>query len=113
MCFFFLMIRRPPRSTLFPYTTLFRSVEIGVRHAALSHVHLDLAVNAQPVAGKRKVGARHDFESEHLAVEILGSLELVSADEKVVEFGDGHGVLLVYGPLCQRTKYTLRSREKP
>src|SRR3712207_8839819 len=32
MSFFFLMIRRPPRSTLFPYTTLFRSVqrEIGV-----------------------------------------------------------------------------------
>src|SRR3712207_9049605 len=29
MCcyFFFLMIRRPPRSTLFPYTTLFRSLE--------------------------------------------------------------------------------------
>src|SRR2546426_186987 len=28
--FFFLMIRRPPRSTLFPYTTLFRS-RLGVR----------------------------------------------------------------------------------
>src|SRR3712207_7130373 len=27
MIFFFLMIRRPPRSTLFPYTTLFRSEE--------------------------------------------------------------------------------------
>src|SRR3712207_7853536 len=27
--FFFLMIRRPPRSTLFPYTTLFRSREDG------------------------------------------------------------------------------------
>src|SRR3712207_8666553 len=26
--FFFLMIRRPPRSTLFPYTTLFRSVRL-------------------------------------------------------------------------------------
>src|SRR3712207_7772486 len=26
--FFFLMIRRPPRSTLFPYTTLFRSLRI-------------------------------------------------------------------------------------
>src|SRR3712207_8768153 len=26
---FFLMIRRPPRSTLFPYTTLFRSVGLG------------------------------------------------------------------------------------
>src|SRR5438309_4287420 len=41
VCFFFLMIRRPPRSTLFPYTTLFRSLcmaedrigyEIGYRH---------------------------------------------------------------------------------
>src|SRR5690349_22178538 len=38
--FFFLMIRRPPRSTLFPYTTLFRSLphrggrpEDPVRHA--------------------------------------------------------------------------------
>src|SRR3712207_8276617 len=28
MMFFFLMIRRPPRSTLFPYTTLFRSVPL-------------------------------------------------------------------------------------
>src|SRR2546422_8594420 len=27
--FFFLMIRRPPRSTLFPYTTLFRSPPLG------------------------------------------------------------------------------------
>src|SRR2546430_9138879 len=27
--FFFLMIRRPPRSTLFPYTTLFRSFALG------------------------------------------------------------------------------------
>src|SRR5260370_19149381 len=26
--FFFLMIRRPPRSTLFPYTTLFRSLDM-------------------------------------------------------------------------------------
>src|SRR3712207_9559887 len=28
---FFLMIRRPPRSTLFPYTTLFRSTGLGAR----------------------------------------------------------------------------------
>src|SRR2546429_6265146 len=30
--FFFLMIRRPPRSTLFPYTTLFRSQQVETRH---------------------------------------------------------------------------------
>src|SRR3989454_12521997 len=35
LLFFFLMIRRPPRSTLFPYTTLFRSkagAAIPIRH---------------------------------------------------------------------------------
>src|SRR3712207_7622392 len=32
MIFFFLMIRRPPRSTLFPYTTLFRSGRLEHRH---------------------------------------------------------------------------------
>src|SRR5438270_6499985 len=35
LLFFFLMIRRPPRSTLFPYTTLFRSVA--------QHIHADFA----------------------------------------------------------------------
>src|SRR2546426_5739967 len=34
--FFFLMIRRPPRSTLFPYTTLFRSHSPGARPAPLA-----------------------------------------------------------------------------
>src|SRR2546425_6338292 len=44
--FFFLMIRRPPRSTLFPYTTLFRSqcrtrfrrAQVGVRIEHEDHV---------------------------------------------------------------------------
>src|SRR3712207_9249304 len=40
--FFFLMIRRPPRSTLFPYTTLFRSVP---KHDA------DLAMEAAACIG--------------------------------------------------------------
>src|SRR5438445_7476341 len=36
--FFFLMIRRPPRSTLFPYTTLFRSVALGFQRRGHSQV---------------------------------------------------------------------------
>src|SRR5260370_41154260 len=35
--FFFLMIRRPPRSTLFPYTTLFRS-ELALHHERDKHL---------------------------------------------------------------------------
>src|SRR3712207_7794883 len=38
---FFLMIRRPPRSTLFPYTTLFRSAAVHAR--ASSRARLDQA----------------------------------------------------------------------
>src|SRR3712207_7735154 len=33
--FFFLMIRRPPRSTLFPYTTLFRSAKKKIEEGAI------------------------------------------------------------------------------
>src|SRR5438094_10174651 len=47
--FFFLMIRRPPRSTLFPYTTLFRSNQrygsshIGATAKDISNVVTDAA----------------------------------------------------------------------
>src|SRR5260221_4873732 len=33
------MIRRPPRSTLFPYTTLFRSHHVGVQEIAVTNFH--------------------------------------------------------------------------
>src|SRR3712207_6927079 len=45
MYFFFLMIRRPPRSTLFPYTTLFRSV----LSLLLFHCHKDNYLKEQEV----------------------------------------------------------------
>src|SRR3712207_8765099 len=50
------MIRRPPRSTLFPYTTLFRSL-LGARAGAGCHGPGGAAVLALAAAG-RCVGAR-------------------------------------------------------
>src|SRR5690242_21212858 len=61
--FFFLMIRRPPRSTLFPYTTLFRS-----RHPAL------------PLPGRpdlRRVGHRSMPRSEEHTSELQSHVNLV------------------------------------
>src|SRR5688572_32808813 len=46
LSFFFLMIRRPPRSTLFPYTTLFRSREGPMSVEAISAVGAQLATQA-------------------------------------------------------------------
>src|SRR5260221_7651580 len=47
------MIRRPPRSTLFPYTTLFRSA--GGRSAESPEVHCFLRVPLDPASGERLV----------------------------------------------------------
>src|SRR2546426_6784414 len=44
------MIRRPPRSTLFPYTTLFRS------HDALARLHTVLAANSRGQRAHEPVG---------------------------------------------------------
>src|SRR5258708_38624941 len=60
--FFFLMIRRPPRSTLFPYTTLFRSVHVGEPGRLLGHPRL-LPGGEEPWVG-RELGARKRSE-EH------------------------------------------------
>src|SRR2546425_7882471 len=59
--FFFLMIRRPPRSTLFPYTTLFRSI---LRMRAMASTTLTLRA---PLASRLREakGARSVRSEEH------------------------------------------------
>src|SRR2546430_16639938 len=60
--FFFLMIRRPPRSTLFPYTTLFRSPADPARPGrALSRG----PQRERPVLSVRRAGAPQSRSEEH------------------------------------------------
>src|SRR5260221_8342812 len=74
--FFFLMIRRPPRSTLFPYTTLFRSgreeysrpwksarCATGCRQTHRRHGARRAGANPRPV--HRPGGCRGDRSEEH------------------------------------------------
>src|SRR5690242_21326630 len=73
------MIRRPPRSTLFPYTTLFRSPEFGkdagkiaafydVRRVKLSRYRIEgmanAVIGAQTVVAKRTRGRSEEHTSE-------------------------------------------------
>src|SRR5688572_32064222 len=70
---FFLMIRRPPRSTLFPYTTLFRSVPVLRAHVPLvpllrveqEHLH-DRVTRRQLQFAEHLLGQRVDRKSTRL-----------------------------------------------
>src|SRR5438270_8485561 len=56
--FFFLMIRRPPRSTLFPYTTLFRSLrQRGAGRAVATERGVDETGDPAPADRARASGA--------------------------------------------------------
>src|SRR5471030_3418193 len=55
--FFFLMIRRPPRSTLFPYTTLFRSEFLLAR--AQAHSHDDAPARADQDRKSTRLNSSH------------------------------------------------------
>src|SRR5260370_34852339 len=76
LLFFFLMIRRPPRSTLFPYTTLFRSRGQAWRHGAYSGftaaievetLAIERSADAQSVSQVRKTGEQTDDSDANLA----------------------------------------------
>src|SRR5438034_2241695 len=85
--FFFLMIRRPPRSTLFPYTTLFRSrracAERG-RSQRRGHRH----------AGDHKQGERQKD---------LYELQIRERDRKSTRLNSSHTVIS-YAVFCLKKK---------
>src|SRR2546426_12360990 len=59
--FFFLMIRRPPRSTLFPYTTLFRS-----RRAFYLSANLSVRRHQTPTIGATDKNVRSEEHTSEL-----------------------------------------------
>src|SRR5438876_4644362 len=67
--FFFLMIRRPPRSTLFPYTTLFRS--LGVQWNVFNS-HLTADIGSRRPADVRSEEHTSELQSPvHLVCRLL------------------------------------------
>src|SRR5947199_5394449 len=74
--FFFLMIRRPPRSTLFPYTTLFRSSR-GIGAAVAVHLARAGYVVATCSRSAENTPASPDDRSEEHTSELQSLRHLV------------------------------------
>src|SRR2546427_12665628 len=95
--FFFLMIRRPPRSTLFPYTTLFRSIVTGRRvlivdetcdTGATMKLALAAVRDLQPAAVKTAVSFRTgEFKPDFYALE-TGNFIILPWDREVIIDGE-------------------------
>src|SRR5688572_33261155 len=81
LSFFFLMIRRPPRSTLFPYTTLFRSVCVVSPRGDVAlgpHGHAHVLSGAEAAAADGERLQRDDAErSEEHTSELQSQSNLV------------------------------------
>src|SRR3989441_13100427 len=65
--FFFLMIRRPPRSTLFPYTTLFRSFEENLKGSIEPGKLADMVVLGRDPLREDPRSEEHTSELQSLA----------------------------------------------
>src|SRR5256885_12106855 len=87
--FFFLMIRRPPRSTLFPYTTLFRS---GLRVCVKGHM------------------GRWESLVEKKIREAMAEGEFDDLDRKSTRLNSSH-LVISYAVFCLKKKKLPRTRK--
>src|SRR2546422_7672505 len=85
--FFFLMIRRPPRSTLFPYTTLFRSI---------TYVNLD-----RPKEAIEELNVARTLDSRLFRASLYLGMALI--DRKSTRLNSSHGYIS-YAVFCLKKK---------
>src|SRR3712207_7587636 len=105
---FFLMIRRPPRSTLFPYTTLFRSeaalVRAGVAVAAEDEEAEVLALLDRADLSERVDGVGRERRRERLSVaRVRAARELRHLDRKSTRLNSSHANIS-YAVFCLKKK---------
>src|SRR5690242_21805577 len=99
--FFFLQLRPPPRSTLFPYTTLFRSLmAIREEYAA-----------KKPLAGARITGSLHMTIQTAVLIETLEELGAEirwASDRKSTRLNSSH-MSISYAVFCLKKKKKIHS----
>src|SRR3712207_8381755 len=93
------MIRRPPRSTLFPYTTLFRS-------EAMKQANILIADDERAIAA----GLSAILEDEGYGVDVVGDGQ--SADRKSTRLNSSHANIS-YAVFCLKKKIQLFISDNP
>src|SRR3712207_7888507 len=96
------MIRRPPRSTLFPYTTLFRSNIYPATHYATPADKLKLAIVDIEAEMEERVG---EMEAEGRALEAAR----LRQDRKSTRLNSSHANIS-YAVFCLKKKKTIERR---
>src|SRR5947208_13471881 len=91
--FFFLMIRRPPRSTLFPYTTLFRSGNSFNFSPSNTLVSKSIAAQIAELFPTQNFRVSHSFETSR-------------EDRKSTRLNSSHQIIS-YAVFCLKKKSTL------
>src|SRR5256885_12769577 len=99
------MIRRPPRSTLFPYTTLFRSVR--------PHVESDRSAQIVPTADSaRQIDAAAIGDQPRLYRRVgraeRDRIVMKSGDRKSTRLNSSH-LVISYAVFCLKKKHTISS----
>src|SRR3712207_7574651 len=102
------MIRRPPRSTLFPYTTLFRSFHL--RLAAQLAFGTHFAGNAGHLGGEGVELVHHRIDGvlqlEDLTLHVYGDLLVQLTDRKSTRLNSSHANIS-YAVFCLKKKNRL------
>src|SRR5256885_5594038 len=95
------MIRRPPRSTLFPYTTLFRSLDTLARELRQTHGH-------QVTTAVVDVRDREGVNNAVASLVAAGSVP----DRKSTRLNSSH-LVISYAVFCLKKKKTYRDATSP
>src|SRR5438477_9870510 len=91
---FFLVIRRPPRSTLFPYTTLFRSISAACAGPATQATRSTPKLRASASVGGVPLGGTSPFDSDTIPA---------CSDRKSTRLNSSH-MSISYAVFCLKKK---------
>src|SRR5437773_9747141 len=98
--FFSSLLRPPPRSTLFPYTTLFRSAREPHRAGGAERALLHRVLDAEP----QRVAVA-EVRADRLGQERNGDDDVLEADRKSTRLNSSH-ITISYAVFCLKKKKT-------